>query len=90
MERDDWYVEMIGDTLGNMRIILTYETSNPGTAEKIKAFFKDLTGEKRGKWLPREEGKVYPFWERYTCSVCGEHASDTNYCPNCGARMDEE
>ena len=42
---------------------------------------------RHGKWMPREEGVVYPFWERYTCSVCGKHADDTDYCPNCGARM---
>lgn len=45
---------------------------------------------RHGKWLSREEGCVYPFWERYTCSVCGKHADDTDYCPHCGARMDEE
>ena len=45
---------------------------------------------RHGKWMPREEGKVYPFWERYTCSECGEHSDDKRYCPNCGARMDEE
>ena len=44
---------------------------------------------RHGKWLPREEGVVYPFWERYTCSECGEHSDDKRYCPNCGARMDE-
>lgn len=30
-------------------------------------------------------------WELYDiCSVCGAQADgQTNYCPNCGARMDE-
>ena len=42
---------------------------------------------KHGKWMPREEGVVYPFWERYTCSACGKHADNTEYCPHCGARM---
>lgn len=45
---------------------------------------------RHGKWMPREEGVVYPFWERYTCSACGKHADNTEYCPNCGARMVEE
>lgn len=45
---------------------------------------------RHGKWMPREEGAVYPFWERYTCSACGKHADDTEYCPHCGARMDED
>lgn len=27
----------------------------------------------------------------YTCSICGWSCySDSNYCPNCGAKMDEE
>jgi len=50
----------------------------------------DAVPVKHGQWMSREEGAVYPFWERYTCSVCGKHADDTDYCPNCGARMDKE
>lgn len=50
----------------------------------------DAVPVRHGKWLSREEGVVYPFWERYTCSACGKHADNTEYCPNCGARMDEE
>lgn len=42
---------------------------------------------RHGQWLSREEGVVYPFWERYTCSACGKHADNTEYCPHCGARM---
>ncbi len=36
-----------------------------------------------GQWRDRN-----PFTSR--CSVCGEEneLGDTNYCPNCGARMD--
>ena len=26
---------------------------------------------------------------RYSCSECGYEADTTDYCPNCGARMDE-
>lgn len=25
-----------------------------------------------------------------SCSVCGEPCMEFNYCPNCGAKMDEE
>lgn len=50
----------------------------------------DVVSVKHGKWIPREEGIVYPFWARYTCSECGTHWDDTLYCPNCGARMDED
>ena len=50
----------------------------------------DAVPVRHGQWMSREEGAVYPFWERYTCSVCGKHADDTDYCPHCGARMVEE
>ena len=64
--------------------------------EQYKVWFKlginnlkpvDAEPVRHGKWMPREEGCVYPFWERYTCSVCGKHADNTEYCPHCGARM---
>ena len=41
---------------------------------------------KHGRWehIPLGEGLDYK------CSVCGmEMVTPTNYCPNCGARMDE-
>lgn len=43
---------------------------------------------KHGKWL------LTPTWWAY-CSVCGmeppnESNETTDYCPNCGARMDKE
>ena len=45
---------------------------------------------KKGKWINRSLNILYPEWERYTCSVCGEHSNRYDYCPNCGAKMDEE
>lgn len=43
-----------------------------------------------GKWLLRHEGHGH-YWE---CSVCHTNpciyvTNNTNYCPNCGARMDK-
>ena len=43
---------------------------------------------KHGRWI--KEPNCY-----YRCSVCGDHHPcikgnmDYNYCPNCGAKMDE-
>lgn len=45
-----------------------------------------------GRWIPRK-GKWFAYFQ---CSVCGEKISYlsadgkalTNYCPNCGAKMD--
>ena len=42
---------------------------------------------KKGKWINRSLNILYPEWERYTCSVCGEHSNRYDYCPNCGADM---
>ena len=48
---------------------------------------------KRGKWIPQNHNKtngristaVYYYPK---CSVCGLCANYTNFCPNCGARME--
>ena len=41
----------------------------------------------RGKWIDMNGPEVFPFWQRYKCSVCGERADMSNYCPRCGSRM---
>lgn len=38
-----------------------------------------------GRWKYVE---VIGFGLLSTCSECGHHDHETNYCPNCGARMD--
>ena len=46
-----------------------------------------------GKWLPIIEVNEYgePYQSGVYCSECGETSIyEPNYCPNCGARMDEE
>ena len=54
----------------------------------------DVAPVRHGKWLGWGKGGT-PTYENYgTCSVCGEDAEiyteHRNYCPNCGAKMDEE
>jgi hypothetical protein len=45
---------------------------------------------KTGHWINRgKQGEVLPFYMRYECSMCGETADKSNYCPNCGAKMAE-
>ena len=62
--------------------------------ERFKEYIKKLPSaqpeRKKGKWINRSLNILYPEWERYTCSVCGEHSNRYDYCPNCGAKMDEE
>lgn len=43
-----------------------------------------------GKWIDMNGATVFPFWQRYKCSVCGERADMSNYCPRCGSRMKGE
>ena len=40
-----------------------------------------------GEWITRNGDIVFPFWERYECSVCHEYNGCSNFCPNCGADM---
>lgn len=43
-----------------------------------------------GRWIEQEK---YNFGTMYDCSICGDRILDNghswNYCPNCGAKMDE-
>lgn len=44
---------------------------------------------KHGRWIYHQY-KEFPIG-RYECSVCGaRHDMPWDYCPNCGAKMDEE
>jgi len=50
------------------------------------------SAERRGRWIYKSELYSYcghPFYPKI-CSVCnGVFEYTTNYCPNCGAKMDE-
>lgn len=70
--------------------------------EEVKKAYDELEQVKRerdvfvrhGKWVKTDNGVCY--W--YECSLChertpfGEYKNEwfSDYCPNCGARMDEE
>ena len=43
-----------------------------------------------GRWIWNEEGEI--DWEQfYRCSNCGDKEYlESNFCPNCGAKMDLE
>ena len=70
---------------------------NTKTGE-YKPVNEELQVVRHGKWIPKEI-MVHNYYAitGFKCSVCGEDAlSDcghlitikTNFCPNCGARMD--
>ncbi len=53
---------------------------------------KKIYERKKGAWIPQNYNKtngmvstaVYYYPK---CSVCGQYANYTNFCPNCGADM---
>ena len=62
----------------------------------------DVVEAKRGKWIPDYDYAEYDydgstplpeplkFQDGWQCSLCGEYTpGKTNYCPNCGAWMEE-
>jgi lipopolysaccharide biosynthesis regulator YciM len=48
---------------------------------------------KHGKWIHEVRYTIDSLhsYQQYRCSECGmTYITNTKYCPNCGARMDEE
>lgn len=52
---------------------------------------------KRGRWAENRRSMYDStwgedvYWYTYTCSVCGyEGMSNFNYCPKCGAKMEDD
>ena len=57
----------------------------PAIAEVINVLLMDTEEVRHGQWI------VTGFME-VKCSLCGaiqHELADANYCPNCGAKMDE-
>lgn len=41
-----------------------------------------------GHWILRKENSIYDMTYQYECSQCAQpNRSQTNYCPNCGSKM---
>lgn len=73
----------------------------PGGARKLieEAPPADVVPVVHGRWIVTEEYNDVIEMDvvKYACSACGEYrlsattlSQATNYCPNCGARMDGE
>ena len=81
--------ETITDLAGKAPTRSAYEAvwKSARALKKIPA--ADVVPVVHGEWLLRHEGHGH-YWE---CSVCHKNpciyvTKDTNYCPNCGAKMD--
>ena len=45
---------------------------------------------KRGEWIYKPKDAIEMMFTLPKCSVCGHESSDANnYCPNCGAKMND-
>ena len=51
----------------------------------------DVSPVRHGRWIEKDK---YTFGTLYDCSICDNRILDNghswNYCPNCGAKMDEK
>ena len=69
---------------------------NPNwTPQRVKTLLlrqpaADVAEVVHGRWIWNEEGEI--DWEQfYRCSNCGDKEYwESNFCPNCGAKMDLE
>ena len=69
---------------------------NPNwTPQRVKTLLlrqpaADVADVVHGRWIWNEEGEI--DWEQfYRCSNCGDKEYwESNFCPNCGAKMDLE
>lgn len=83
---------------------LEHEAWNRGHVELLRARdiadespAVDAVPVRHGKWLPKHHYIAgYEFVSGHICSECGNDALNaegddflTDYCPNCGAKMDE-
>ena len=47
----------------------------------------DVTPVVHGRWIDIPDK---PEWDQKMCSICGDYfCCQLNYCPNCGAKMDD-
>ena len=69
--------------------IYEYEFSNWCDKDEVSTILNDLPSvtQKSGCWIEHQDGR----WIYAKCSKCGTvHDTQTNFCPNCGAKMESE
>lgn len=64
------------------------------TVNKLTKAIVDAEPVRHGHWITQYDD-LFPMESTIECSICGEKEwmmtiINQNYCPNCGARMDEE
>ena len=79
----------LSDGRGLCRVI--FEDDFKKAIKKMpKGIIVDVAPARHGQWIEQEK---YTFGTMYDCSICDNRILDNghswNYCPNCGAKMDE-
>ena len=80
IDADKLKADFIGNRYGTQAI--EYVIDHQPTVDAVR----------HGHWIKANDPMSSPFdtMKRCLCSECREWAKVTSYCPNCGARMDEE
>lgn len=81
--------DLIDDALAVYDVVVYAHLNADEIADHLIA--NGVTIQKRGRWL--QEGNAVYMW-RHNCSLCGDPVYNKikpyNYCPSCGAKMNEE
>ena len=85
MENKETYIEEVA-TFINEHSMLTWLSSVDLADDLYNAGF---ISKRKGKWVPKEIMIRSIDALNYTCSECGVEGKHTNYCPNCGAKMEK-
>lgn len=60
------------------------------TLEQIIDEQPTIEERKTGKWIDETFKPWGLVYHPYRCDQCGDHSeADSNFCPNCGAKMEE-
>lgn len=96
-QRRDWYTPWIVETLKDLPsadvVPMERYKSMENTCVKLQKSLADVAPVRHGRWVESFKVNAPPtLKERWICSWCGnvQTYGITDYCPNCGARMDGE
>lgn len=82
------YVERLRDNVAQLEVELIKSRRKIALQEATcRQILENYEPVRHGRWIPQDN-----TYTRFMCSACEtrNHAAPTDYCPNCGAKMDEE